>query len=133
MRPASLEVPIAPGRSAAARREAQAALDGAAARRDATRDELSRRVTEASTQFEESLHELEVLRDGWLPAAERSQQAARAAYEAGRGDFDSLIRAVRDVLSARLEYHRTLAAVNHAHADLERALGGPAPAGRSQE
>jgi outer membrane protein, heavy metal efflux system len=129
----SLEAPLAPGRSAAARREAQAALDGAAARRDATRDELSRRVTEASTQFEESLHELEVLRDGWLPAAERSQQAARAAYEAGRGDFDSLIRAVRDVLSARLEYHRTLAAVNQAHADLERALGGPAPAGKEQE
>ena len=128
----TLEAPWAPGRRAAEEREAQAALEGAAARRDATRDELLRRITEASTRLEESLHELEVLRGGLLPAAERSQAAARASYEAGRGGFDTLIRAERDVLGARLEYHRTLAAVNQAHADLERALGGPGPAGKEQ-
>ena len=129
----SLDAPLSFGRHAAAEREAQAALDGAGARLEATRDELLRRITEASTRFEESLHELEVLRDGLLPAAERSQVAARAAYEAGRGDFDNVIRAVRDVLNARLEYHRTLSAVNQAHADLERALGGPAPAGKESQ
>ena len=130
---ASIQAPLSLGRHAAAEREARAALDGASARLDATRDELLRRITEASTEFEESLHELEVLRDGLLPAAERSLTAARAGYEAGHASFDGVIRAVRDVLNARLEYHRTLTSVNQAHADLERALGGPAPfAGEEQ-
>jgi outer membrane protein TolC len=122
----SISAPLSLGRHAAEERVAQAGLDGARSRLDAARDALLRRVTEASTEFEESLHELEVLRDGLLPAAERSQIAARAGYEAGRGDFNTVIRAVRDELSARLEYHRTLAAVNQARAELERALGGPA-------
>ena len=129
----SLDLPLSRGLHAAAGREAQAALDGAAARLDATRDELLRRITEASAEFEESLHELEVLREGLLPAAERAQLAARAAYESGRGDFNSVIRAVRDVLNARLEAHRTLSAVNQAHAELERALGGPAPAAKESK
>jgi outer membrane protein TolC len=67
-----------------------------------------------------------VLRSGLLPAAERSLVSSRAGYEAGRSDFGALIRAVRDVVAARLEFHRTRADVNQAYADLERALGEPA-------
>ena len=123
----ALEAPLSFGRHAAAGREARAGLEGATARLEAARDGLSRRITEASTDFEESLHELEVVRDAWLPAAERASNAARARYEAGHGDFDTIIRALRDVSNAQLEYHRTLASVNQAHAELERALGGPQP------
>jgi outer membrane protein, heavy metal efflux system len=129
----SFEAPLSVGRHAAAEREAQAGLDGASARLEATRDELLRRITEASTRFEESVHELEVLRNGLLPATERALTASRAGYEAGRSNFDGLVRTVRDVLDARLEYHRTLASVNQSRADLERALGGPAsPAGEER-
>ncbi len=121
----SFNAPLSLGRHAAAQREAQAGIDVATARVDATRDALSRQITAASVDFEESLHELEVLRDTLLPATERALASSRSRYESGHGDFDTIIRAVRDVLNARLEYHRTLASVNQAHAELERALGGP--------
>lgn len=122
----SFNAPLSLGRHAAAERQARAGIEGATARVDATRDALLRQITGASIEFEESLHELEVLRDALLPATERALAASRTRYESGRGDFDTIIRAVRDVLNARLEYHRTLASVNQAHAELERALGGPA-------
>ena len=128
----SVDAPLSLGRHAAAQREAQAGLDGATARLESTRDAVLRRIAVASTEFHESLHELEVLRDALLPAATRSLEAARARYEAGNGSFDTIIRAVRDVLDARLEYHRTLASVNQAQAELERALGGPASEGVSR-
>jgi len=124
----TLELPVWPGRVAAERRAAEAGLAEATAQRDAARDELLRRITDASTQFDESLHELGVIGDALLPAAERSLASARAGYESGRGDFGAVIRAERDVLGARLEVHRTLAAVHQARAELERALGGPSAA-----
>jgi outer membrane protein TolC len=122
---ASLNLPVSLGRRSAAEREARAAIEGARARREAALDEIRRRVTEASTQFEESLHELEVLRDDLLPAAERSLASAKGNYEAGRIEFSTLIQTSRDLAAARLEYHRTLASANQAGAELERALGGP--------
>lgn len=128
---AAIEAPLF-GRRAVGR-EAEAALAGATARLDATRDDLARRISDASTRFEELLHEFDVLSTGLLPAAERSLASARAGYESGRSDFGTLIRAERDVLNARLEFHRTLAGVNQAHADLERALGGPAAAATDGE
>ena len=124
---AGLTLPIAPGRRSGAVHEAEAMLDAAKARRDAVRDELRRGIADASTEFEESLHELDIVAGRLLPAAERSLASARAGYASGRTDFSTLIRAAREVSNARLEYHRVLGDAHQARADLERALGQPAP------
>jgi outer membrane protein TolC len=129
MRPmvtASVDLPFLTGRPAAAEGEARAALAAAEARRDATRDETERRLTEAHTRFFESLHELEILRDQLLPAAERAATSLRAGYESGRVMFGDLLESLRALLAARLEYHRVLATVNLDAAELDRALAGPA-------
>ncbi len=124
---AGLTLPIAPGRRSGAEHEAEAMLDAAKARRDAVRDELHRGIADASTEFEESLHELDVIAGRLLPAAERAFASARAGYESGRTEFSTLMRAARDVANARLEYHRVLGDAHEARANLERALGQPAP------
>jgi outer membrane protein TolC len=122
----ALTLPFNLGRIDAQQDEARARLDRAVAERDAARDQVERRVAEAVVQFEESLHELHILRDQLVPSTERAVAAARAGYESGKGDFSALLGALRDHQRARLDYHRTIAAANDAAAELERALGGPA-------
>lgn len=129
MRPmvmASVDLPFLSSRAGAAESEARAALAAAEARRDAMRDEVERRLTEAHTRLFDSLHELEILRDMLLPAAERAAASLRAGYESGRANFGDVLGSLRTLLSARLEYHRVLADANLNAAELDRALAGPA-------
>lgn len=121
-----ITLPLNTGRVSADEDEARARLDRAVAERDAQRDELERRLAEAVTQFEESLHELQILRDQLVPSTQRAVAAARAGYESGTADFGALLLALRDHRRARLEYHRTITTALDAAAELERAVGGPA-------
>jgi outer membrane protein TolC len=58
-----------------------------------------------------------------LPQAEQSLEVARAAYQTDRVDFMALIDDSRIRVRARLDYLEALAALEQAHADLERAVG----------
>jgi outer membrane protein TolC len=53
--------------------------------------------------------------------------ATRASYEANRTDFAALLGAARDLLRARLAADESLAALQVARADLDRAVGEAPP------
>jgi outer membrane protein TolC len=73
-----------------------------------------------------------ILETGVLPATERALVSARAAYEANRGDFLTLLSAERDLSRARLARHRAEAAYRTALADLEWARGAEPPASAAE-
>jgi outer membrane protein TolC len=124
---ASINLPLGLGRISDGEQEALAQLERSTALRDDARDQIERRLAEASTRFAEALHEVDIMRGQLVPATERALSALRASYETNRTDFMTLIDGVRSVARARLELHRALAGANAAAADLERALGGPPP------
>ena len=66
---------------------------------------------------------LAIYRDGLLPQAESSLQAAQAAYWAAKVDFQTLIAAFADLRNLNEEYFRELADHEIAVAKLEQIVG----------
>src|SRR5439155_20750745 len=118
----SLNLPLNLGRLAAREREARAALSKAEAERLAVRDRIEQRIEEASASLGLNLHDVEIMRDAVVPATERSMKAVRAAYEANRSDFITLLNATRDLARARLELYEAQVMAHQAQAELQRAL-----------
>jgi len=132
-----LNLPLALGRQAATRDEARAALARARAEQAAATGRVAQRVEEARADYEEALHEIEVLESILLPTSERALGAARAGYESGRGTFLPLIEAARRRAEARLAVEGARARAARGWAMLQRAVAGdvltltPAGAGAS--
>ena len=122
----SLNLPLNLGRLAAREREARAALSKAEAERLAVRDRIEQRIEEASASLGEHLHDVEIMREAVVPASERSLKAIRAAYEANRSDFITLLNATRDLARARLELYEAQVMAHQAQAQLQRALAADA-------
>lgn len=118
----SVNLPINLGRLANAEREARAGLAMAEHERDAVRDRVEQELEIASARFRESRHEVHIMQNEVVPASERALNAVRAAYEANRSDFLTLLNASRDLARARLGLHEALAMLHEAHADLLRAM-----------
>jgi len=131
-------LPIGLGRLRAGEDEARASLARARAERVAVADRVARRIEEARAEFEESLHEIEVLEAALVPTSERALAAARAAYESGRGGFMPLVEAARRRADARLSIEKARAAAARGWAMLQRAVAGDvtrvaAPAGDADD
>ncbi len=124
----SLNLPLYFGRLASREREAQAALSKAEAERLAVRDRIEQRIEEASASLGLNLHDVEIMRDAVVPASERSLKAIRAAYEANRSDFLTLLNATRDLAKARLDLYDAQVMAHQAQAELQRALAADATA-----
>ena len=107
-------------------REARAALSKAEAERLAVRDRIEQRIEEASASLGLYLHDIEIMRDAVVPASEHSLKAIRAAYEANRSDFLTLLNATRDLAKARLELYEAQVMASQAQAELHRALAADA-------
>ena len=130
----SLSLPINLGRLASEQREAQAALSKAESERQAVNDRIEQRIEEASASLGLYLHDVEIMRGAVIPASERSLKAIRAAYEANRSDFLTLLNATRDLARVRLELYDAEVMAQQAQAELKRALAAdataPAPEGQ---
>lgn len=122
----SLNLPLNLGRLAAREREARAALSKAEAERLAVRDRIEQRIEEAAASLGEHLHDVGIMREAVVPASERSLKAIRAAYEANRSDFLTLLNATRDLARARLELYQAQVMAHQAQAELQRALAADA-------
>jgi outer membrane protein TolC len=127
-----LNLPLWRGRLKAMEREARAALERADRERDAARDRARAELAEARARVEETAHEVHIIETGVLPATERAMVSARAAYEANRGEFLSLLSAERDLSRARLSRYRAEAAYRTALADLRWARGAE-PSGQAAD
>jgi outer membrane protein, heavy metal efflux system len=70
---------------------------------------------------------LQTLRDRALPASKRSFDVAWAGYEAARTDLLTLLSTRRAALDIEMEVVASRAALDHALADLDAAVGAPVP------
>jgi outer membrane protein TolC len=111
------------GGAGARKEEAEAELAAAQADQRALALRIEREVVEATTRFDEAVHDLEVLDDGVIPAASQGVTALRASYEANRASFLALLEATRTLAEARLDRIDAEARLATARADLARALG----------
>jgi len=70
---------------------------------------------------------LKIYREGLIPQATATFQAALAAYQSNRQDFETLLRSFQDVLNLDIQYWRTLAEHESALAQIERLTGVKLP------
>jgi outer membrane protein TolC len=80
-------------------------------------------VREMSAKVEAAMKSVSIYRDGLLPQAEQSFQAAIAAYQTGGVNFITLLDAQRTIRDVRMGYYKALADYQQSRADLERAVG----------
>jgi cobalt-zinc-cadmium efflux system outer membrane protein len=90
---------------------------------DAETSAIRYQLRDAWGRYEAALEAYRVTSGDVLPAAQRSFDAAQAAFGVGRGDALSLLDASRSLLQVRLDEARAQVALEASIADLERAIG----------
>lgn len=119
----SVEVPLARGRRAAARDEAEADTDEARFMRERMADEIRVEVHTAIERVSEARAALALYETRMLPAARTQVDAARAGFVADRNEFQSVISAERSLRHVTLEIERARADLHRRLAELDRAIG----------
>lgn len=92
--------------------------------------ELQRALGEVQRQYvvtKTSEELLLVYRDGLIPQAQATIQAALASYQSNRVDFETLLSSFLSVLNLDLEYQQTLLGHETALAHIERLTGVTLP------
>jgi cobalt-zinc-cadmium efflux system outer membrane protein len=122
----SLSIPFSPWTKGKHEYEIEEAL----AERQAARASLAAmknmalfEVKEMSAKVEAAMKSIAIYRDGLLPQAEQSFQAAVAAYQTGGVNFMTLLDAQRTIRDVRMGYYKALVDYEQSRADLERAVG----------
>lgn len=92
--------------------------------------ETQRDLAEIQAQYEAarlSTERLRIYREGLIPQAQATFQAAMAAYQANRQDFETLLSSFRDVLDFEEQYQKELSEHESALARLESLTGVALP------
>jgi outer membrane protein, heavy metal efflux system len=103
--------------------EALAERQAAKANLTAMKNMASLEVRETSAKIDAAMKSASIYRDGLLPQAEHSFQAAVAAYQTGSVNFTTLLDAQRTIRDVRMGYYKALVDYEQSRADLERAVG----------
>jgi cobalt-zinc-cadmium efflux system outer membrane protein len=119
----SVEVPLARGRRAAARDEADAETEQAALVRERMTDEIRVEVRTAIERVAEARAALVLYEQRLLPASRAQVEAARAGFIADRNEFQAVIAAERSLRHITLDIERARADVHRRTAELDRAVG----------
>jgi outer membrane protein TolC len=80
-------------------------------------------VKDMSAKVQAAIRAISIYKDGLLPQAEQSFQAAVAAYQTGSVNFMTLLDAQRTIRDVRMGYYKALVEYEQSRADLERAVG----------
>lgn len=118
-----VNLPIWTEKYEAAEREAlQGMLEGVA---DLTAEQnrIAFQVQDAYLKVEAQQKLVELFKDVIIPQAKQTVDASSSGYRAGSVDFLTLVDNWRKLLNFELMYHRALADMEQAVADLERAVG----------
>jgi cobalt-zinc-cadmium efflux system outer membrane protein len=107
--------------------EALAEREAAKASLAATKNMALLELREAFSKLEAATKSVSFYRDGLLPQAEQSFQAAVAAYQTGGVNFMTLLDAQRTIRDVRMGYYKALVDYEQSRADLERAVGKELP------
>ena len=89
--------------------------------------QLKEEVQIAYDRAHESQHILGLYKDKLLPLAKESVQTARSDYQAGKGDFLTLINSEKNQLHTQLQVEQALTNSYKRLAELESAVGSFAP------
>ncbi len=115
------------GEKGAARDAERASLNAAEAELRAARVPIEAEVATAEADTRANARRLEVMRDRALTAAKRAFDVASAGYESGRVELSALLSARRTVVEIENEIVMTRAALDHALAELDAAVGTRTP------
>ena len=107
------------------RAEMEALVSAARADLEAARTRLRRDILEASAALERERELARLYRSTILPQAEINLLAASEAYEVGRMDFSTFVRAATDLDLYRSELAQRTAGIGRALASLQKASGLP--------
>ena len=77
----------------------------------------------AYDRADESRHVLQLYKNKLLPLADENLDAAKADYQAGKGDFLTLISSEKNRMQTQLQTEQALADTHRHLAELERAVG----------
>ena len=80
-------------------------------------------VRDMFAKVEAAMKSINIYKDGLLPQAEQSFQAAVAAYQTGGVNFMTLLDSQRTIRDVRMGYYKALVDYEQSRADLERAVG----------
>lgn len=120
-----VNIPLQQASRRAQEREAEHRLHAAQSRVSAAEARLHGRLGETLAAFEASTDKARLLRHTLLPQSRANLEAAQAAYETGRANFNTLIEAERQVLRSRLALLDADSEIRIRHAELERLAGAP--------
>jgi outer membrane protein TolC len=118
-----LNIPLQQGTRRAQEREAQAMLDAARSRKQATSHQIASDLAEKLAGIEVAQRTEQLTVGSLLPQAELSFQAAMAAYENGKLDFATLLEAQRQVRQAKQTQLNAQLDAQMRLAELEKLLG----------
>jgi outer membrane protein TolC len=119
----AINLPLWRSRRRAAVDQAEAGRARAEAESREIEDRVRGEVERALRNYRAALEVVTKYRDEIVPATESRVEAIRLGLQSGRSAFIEILRADHDLLSARLGYHRALAAAHRRRVDLEIALG----------
>jgi len=118
-----INVPIWAAKHDAAEREALHGRLESAADLAAERNRVSFEVQDAYLRVESQQRLVALFSDQIIPQARQTVEASRSGYRAGDVDFLTLTDNWRKLLHFELMYHRAVAQMHRAAADLEQAVG----------
>lgn len=119
----AFNLPVYKKKLAAGVCEAEARAIADARRYDDLRDETYEEVKELYVEAKAKREVLELFRTSYLPRAEDVLKLAANDYRAGNQDFVTLITALRELLTVRLQVARLESELGRALASLERVVG----------
>jgi cobalt-zinc-cadmium efflux system outer membrane protein len=106
-------------------REARARLQEVETRRAVTLNRLKAEITSLYQRLEQTIAEVDLLRDGILPRLADVQEQSRAAYENGTYSYLELISAQQEYLDAELALINSATRAHKLRAEIERLSGQP--------
>jgi outer membrane protein TolC len=118
-----INIPLQQGSRRAQEREAQAMLDAAQSRRQATAHQVASDMAENLSGIDAVQRTEQLIVRSLLPQAELTFQSALAAYENGKLDFATLLDAQRQVRQAKQSQLKAQLDAQMRWAELEKLLG----------
>lgn len=118
-----INLPIWVDKYNAAEREAVLGMLEGVADLTAEQNRIAFQVQDAYLKAQAQRQLIELFRDVILPQARQTVEASSSGYRAGSVDFLTLVDNWRKLLNFELMYHRALADMEQAVAELERAIG----------
>ena len=123
-------LPVWWGKYRAARREAEARLEGASLAQADKSNTLSSDLAMMLFRYRDAARRVALYRDSLIPKADQSLKAVQAAYAVGRAEFTALVDAERMLLEFRLDQERARTDQAQRLAEIEMMIGGRGPAAR---